>query len=1152
MRFHVFFMSLFAIILILAIASLSHAYWQVGGISVATGAGRPNAVADTNGGVIVVWQQGPSAVGTYIQGVNADATFRWNLPVQLSSAQAARITPQLVTVGQDTWVAAWVDSNGASDNSIKVARIDAAGTIEALAIIAIPTRPTSLTRTLSLAASDYGGITIAWANGNDAYLVRLDSSLSPTFDDQLNGMGSTYPPQPRVVNDAVDGETFVFLGDNGTIKTRKANQSGWVSATVAVDVPTDDGLYSLPGVEADGTGGVFIAATGLVNGVRKLVVQHQDANQVNLWNGQSKGMFVCPSCSGTESYPAIATDSDNKFVVTWKEGVLKAQKIGSAGTLEWGSTGKDVTNTIVKGICRVAPVSGGGVTVVWRSDPGSADGFLGVRAQTLSSSGNPFWTSPPQGPQVDLASYLTPEQAGALVLVPENHGGAFVVWSTASGAILANRLVRITDPTTDPATTAELLENYYYYKATVSYQVLGGPTGALIKHGPPDCNGNYALAFADVFSPAAYHHDVLVDDGNMPKCNKSSAHGIYNLDPCTEYYYTVIPGGLPVYSGTFVLQPDYHHPRSLSAEAPGFSITDNHIFSGSYATPSFEIAENAVRCEGRRDSSPQTCPDSISLPTISHDRRMGSNSIRFRAAPCNGIVQWSQFALAHLIPFRETRFTGFSLKVTTDGLLPDIEGSFTQIAEWWSDQEVGPPMQLTLAKPASALHLQLRVRNEDHYSLLGCNSPCVYGTPIIIETTIPENVWVDVVIEYRADPSGCGYATMWVDRQKIGVPNEPTYAGAIGFPEPWAPRECPGPYDSSCFGFDQACNAPEYSYYSDDVRQQLRDNSFGIYRRNQLGVLNVRFDELAFSDVKADVWIPRVKISDDVLCPAYDSGTNEWSVDYSFATDTTIAATIKYRHVDCNDNCPSFTDSVVSPSALLHTGTLTAGLSEPGKYCYRIETRVGAEKPTHIEGSFVLDVVGESPIYDVEYSFDPSTCRANVTWKTKFLSQNNKLLYRKLGKSTWLTKVAGSNSHCYSAGFPQMGPMQYKVQTTIGSATYETPILLDESLCYQPQEVSPQPTVQRKTMFLRAHPNPFNPAVTLEYGVVGNEHAELTIFGPDGATVKRLVHEKRAPGEYSINWDGTDQQGRQLPSGVYFARLRIGRKTLSSKLVLMK
>lgn len=85
-----------------------------------------------------------------------------------------------------------------------------------------------------------------------------------------------------------------------------------------------------------------------------------------------------------------------------------------------------------------------------------------------------------------------------------------------------------------------------------------------------------------------------------------------------------------------------------------------------------------------------------------------------------------------------------------------------------------------------------------------------------------------------------------------------------------------------------------------------------------------------------------------------------------------------------------------------------------------------------------------------------------------------------------------------------------------------------------------------------AQPNPFGPSATLALDLAASAPVEVRIYGVDGRLVRTLVEGTLEAGRHPLVWDGTDEAGRSLSSGVYFARLTTAGVNQSRQLVLMK
>ncbi len=69
------------------------------------------------------------------------------------------------------------------------------------------------------------------------------------------------------------------------------------------------------------------------------------------------------------------------------------------------------------------------------------------------------------------------------------------------------------------------------------------------------------------------------------------------------------------------------------------------------------------------------------------------------------------------------------------------------------------------------------------------------------------------------------------------------------------------------------------------------------------------------------------------------------------------------------------------------------------------------------------------------------------------------------------------------------------------------------------------------------YPNPFNPATTITFELPDRANVEVVIFDVTGRKVRTLLHERRGSGEHIINWDGRDDAGVPVSSGVYLCKL---------------
>jgi hypothetical protein len=106
---------------------------------------------------------------------------------------------------------------------------------------------------------------------------------------------------------------------------------------------------------------------------------------------------------------------------------------------------------------------------------------------------------------------------------------------------------------------------------------------------------------------------------------------------------------------------------------------------------------------------------------------------------------------------------------------------------------------------------------------------------------------------------------------------------------------------------------------------------------------------------------------------------------------------------------------------------------------------------------------------------------------------------------------------------------------------------------FESQTTAIGPTVTPPGPALRQnYPNPFNPTTTIEYRIVVESPVMLSIFDAKGREVRALVDEEQPAGDYSVGWNGRDNAGNRVSSGVYFYRIKTGAFMESKRLVFLK
>ena len=83
-------------------------------------------------------------------------------------------------------------------------------------------------------------------------------------------------------------------------------------------------------------------------------------------------------------------------------------------------------------------------------------------------------------------------------------------------------------------------------------------------------------------------------------------------------------------------------------------------------------------------------------------------------------------------------------------------------------------------------------------------------------------------------------------------------------------------------------------------------------------------------------------------------------------------------------------------------------------------------------------------------------------------------------------------------------------------------------------------------------PNPFNPTTTLSFSLPEDGRVTLVIYSLSGQQVRTIVDGLMSAGRQTVVWDGRDDHGNAVSSGVYLSRLVCGKNVATGRMVLVK
>jgi hypothetical protein len=101
-------------------------------------------------------------------------------------------------------------------------------------------------------------------------------------------------------------------------------------------------------------------------------------------------------------------------------------------------------------------------------------------------------------------------------------------------------------------------------------------------------------------------------------------------------------------------------------------------------------------------------------------------------------------------------------------------------------------------------------------------------------------------------------------------------------------------------------------------------------------------------------------------------------------------------------------------------------------------------------------------------------------------------------------------------------------------------------------DVTDDDFIPQTNMFYQNYPNPFNPSTHIKFSLIEIENVSIRIYDILGKEIKLLLEKNLPAGEYTIQWDGKDDEGNVLPGGVYFIQMTAGNYRQTIKTVLLK
>ena len=157
----------------------------------------------------------------------------------------------------------------------------------------------------------------------------------------------------------------------------------------------------------------------------------------------------------------------------------------------------------------------------------------------------------------------------------------------------------------------------------------------------------------------------------------------------------------------------------------------------------------------------------------------------------------------------------------------------------------------------------------------------------------------------------------------------------------------------------------------------------------------------------------------------------------------------------------------------------------------------------------------------------------------------------------WLT--VGSALQPIEVGQGEKGNEQLVLTLTVDNAPEqaETPVPftlmdMDGNSWTFDVHVSVRTGIPAHDALFENYPNPFNPSTTIRYSIGTSGHAELAVFNSLGQKIRTLADGPQVAGVHTVQWNGCNDSGQRVSSGMYFYRLQSGTYIKTMKMVLFE
>jgi hypothetical protein len=204
-------------------------------------------------------------------------------------------------------------------------------------------------------------------------------------------------------------------------------------------------------------------------------------------------------------------------------------------------------------------------------------------------------------------------------------------------------------------------------------------------------------------------------------------------------------------------------------------------------------------------------------------------------------------------------------------------------------------------------------------------------------------------------------------------------------------------------------------------------------------------------------------------------------------------------------------------------------------------------QPTNVTiSSFSAEVSRDGIVIQWTTETEPNNAGFNI-----FRSTTENGNYSKVNESliTALGNAFSGASYRYLDKPDLAGDYYYQLQSVslTGATSFHGPI----SVALTSVDLKKYALPDNYSLF-QNYPNPFNPETTIEFSLPKAGLVEIAIYDINGKIVRSVISEEKPAGTFWLKWDGRDESGVLVSSGIYFTIMKSGAFRQTNKMILMK